>query len=129
MVIVKCNKCGEQITLVNFQKGDTIQCPNCENNQMMRSIAWDTKIGASRSYLRGLMWTVALLFYSTVILYTVAEASFKIYNKQLTWGLACFWIICPICAYFTVKEKQEKREKEQEDLERRKDFNREMSGK
>jgi len=128
MLIVKCSKCGESVRVANFQKGDTVDCPKCGNANIVRSYKWDTKIGATRSYLRGLLWTLGLLFYTTIIVYVVAEEKIIICNPALTWLIAIFWIACPVCAYFTITEKQERREKEQEGIERKKDFDREMTG-
>jgi len=128
MFIVKCNKCGEQLTAANFQEGDTLKCPNCGNPHVLRSYEWDTKIGASRSQYKNMIWAIGLLFYSTIIVYIVAATSFKIYNKEFTWFVAIFWIVCPVCVYFSVKEKQEERERKQAEIERKKDFDREMRG-
>jgi DNA-directed RNA polymerase subunit RPC12/RpoP len=128
MLIVKCSKCGDSVRVANFQKGDTVNCPECGNANIVSSYKWDTQVGASRSYLRGILWTLGLLFYMTIIIYVVAGGHIVIYNPQLTWLIAIFWVICPVCAYFSIKEKQEKREREQEEIERKKDFDREMTG-
>jgi len=97
-------------------------------SQTVRFKSHETHIGASRSQFKNMMWAIGLLFYSTVIVYIVAATSFKIYNKEFTWVVAIFWIVCPVCVYFSVKEKQEERERRQAEIERKKDFDREMQG-
>ena len=127
-LILKCNKCGEQITATDFQDGDTIVCPSCHNAQIISSMGHDIPIGASRSQIRKLLWAFSWLIYSTAILYVPAETPFIIYNKQLTWLIAIVWISVPLGAYYAVREKQESREVYQEHLARKKDFDREMLG-
>ena len=127
-LILKCNKCGEQITATDFQDGDTIVCPSCHNAQIISSMGHDIPIGASRSQIRRLLWAFSWLVYSTALLYVALETSFEIHSKELTWFIAIVWIFVPLGAYYAVREKQESRETYQEHLARKKDFDREMLG-